>query len=614
MPRMDQVELASAIDGLSSGRQGRHVVVQFDRPLEPVERAQLERAGLNLLAYLGNQAFFASFSKAGVAADELSAMPFLSGVYSIEPSWKLDPRMAAGEVPDWAVVKTDLKRGRTVGVYVLFHPDIPLLTEGTSIARRHEGEVRSDLESVNGLVLELPLANVRALAAEDAVQWIEWPLPRLSEINDSNRAITEADIVQATPYGLDGSGVSVLVYDGGTARASHMDFQGRLTVRDTSGLSDHATHVGGTIGGAGAANSTYKGMAPGVTIESYGFEQEGGLQRGLPLHRSRRPGGGLRRGDQHVRRATSRTTRSARNIGAQRLPLRVGGRTTASTGGLIDAIVATAALGGPVPHRLGQRQRARRRRCDIEGYGDYYTTAPPACAKNHITVGALNSNDDSVTSFTSWGPTDDGRLKPDISAPGCQSGGDCGVTSCSSASDAAYTTQVRHVDGVAHGVRPVRAAAAGLPGPVPRRARLPQLDAQDPAGPHGRGHRQRRAGLPDGYGSVRDPAEPSTSCAPATSSRPRWTRARPTPYSCSSATDDPELKVTMAWDDAPGTPNVDPALVNDLDLRVFDPSSQRHYPWTLDPVQPRRPGRADPAPTASTTSSRCWSTNPAPGA
>ena len=34
---------------------------------------------------------------------------------------------------------------------------------------------------------------------------------------------------------------------------------------------------------------------------------------------------------------------------------------------------------------------------------------------------------------------------------------------------------------------------------------------------------------------------------------------------------DPELKVTVAWDDVPGTPNVDPALVNDLDLRVFDP-------------------------------------------
>lgn len=48
----------------------------------------------------------------------------------------------------------------------------------------------------------------------------------------------------------------------------------------------------------------------------------------------------------------------------------------------------------------------------------------------------------------------------------------------------------------------------------------------------------------------------------------------------------PELKITLAWDDAPGTPNVNPALVNDLDLVVLSPSSQRAYPWTLDPANP----------------------------
>ncbi|MEZ6083583.1 MAG: S8 family serine peptidase [Phycisphaerae bacterium] len=41
----------------------------------------------------------------------------------------------------------------------------------------------------------------------------------------------------------------------------------------------------------------------------------------------------------------------------------------------------------------------------------------------------VNSDDDSATFFSSWGPTDDGRLKPDISAPGCQNDGDGGVTS-----------------------------------------------------------------------------------------------------------------------------------------------------------------------------------------
>src|SRR4030095_10123387 len=95
-------------------------------------------------------------------------------------------------------------------------------------------------------------------------------------VNDSNRALVQANALQAAPYNLTGAGVKVLVYDGGTARASHQDFGGRLTVRDSSGLIDHATHVSATIGGSGAASGgTFKGMAPGVTIESYGFQYDG---------------------------------------------------------------------------------------------------------------------------------------------------------------------------------------------------------------------------------------------------------------------------------------------------------------------------------------------------
>ena len=54
---------------------------------------------------------------------------------------------------------------------------------------------------------------------------------------------------------------------------------------------------------------------------------------------------------------------------------------------------------------------------------------PPSTAKNVISVGAIDSNDSSMTDFSSWGPVDDGRLKPDVVATGCQSHGDNGVTS-----------------------------------------------------------------------------------------------------------------------------------------------------------------------------------------
>jgi hypothetical protein len=51
----------------------------------------------------------------------------------------------------------------------------------------------------------------------------------------------------------------------------------------------------------------------------------------------------------------------------------------------------------------------------------------------------------------------------------------------------------------------------------------------------------------------------------------------------------PRLTVTLAWDDPDGAPNADPALVNDLDLVLIDPSAGEHRPWVLDPLQPSLP-------------------------
>ena len=169
----------------------------------------------------------------------------------------------------------------TVGVYVMYHGDVALASTAFDVAERHGAVVRDELSSNNTLIIELPYDNLTALADEDAVQWIEWPLPPFSELNNSNRVITQADEAQTAPYNLDGSGVKVLVYDGGIARASHQDFMDfvaqRLSTHDNSGISDHSTHVAGTIGGDGSASGgTYRGMAPGVRMYSYGFQYSGG--------------------------------------------------------------------------------------------------------------------------------------------------------------------------------------------------------------------------------------------------------------------------------------------------------------------------------------------------
>ena len=84
-----------------------------------------------------------------------------------------------------------------------------------------------------------------------------------------NAAIsTGADRLWTSPYALTGAGVTIGLWDGGSGRATHQEFGGRLNVMDGSSPTNHATHVGGTLIASGA-NPAAKGMAPAATVKSY---------------------------------------------------------------------------------------------------------------------------------------------------------------------------------------------------------------------------------------------------------------------------------------------------------------------------------------------------------
>lgn len=561
----------------------RHLVVQFGRALLPAERSALEDAGLTLLAYVGSHAYFASTDPAALDAEAIAGLGVLTRAAEIDPITKLHPILTSGDTPTWAVVgPTDNGNDVVIGAYVMFHPDVTLETDATALMELYGAAVIDVLETVNGLVIELPMSAVYTLAEEDSVQWIEQALPRMSTNNAQNRALTQADLAQAAPYNLDGSGVSVLVYDGGTARSTHQDFGGRLTVHDSSGMISHATHVSGTVGGSGAASGgTNRGMAPGVTILSYGFEYDG---TGVFLYTN--PGD------------IETDYGAAIALGADISNNSIGTNTETNgfpcsyqgdygvTDNVIDSVVRGSVSNG-VPFRVvwaagNERQGSR---CDIEGYGDYYSTAPPAGAKNHLSIGALNANDDSMTTFSSWGPTDDGRMKPDFAAPGCQVGGDNGVTSCNSSSDTSYTvfcgTSMASPTTAGCAALVLEDFRAQFPGdPDPRNSTLKVLFAHNA--------QDRGNAGPDyqfGYGSIRvkdtidflrtgNFLEDSTDQGSAAA------------FVVQVAPGTPQLKITLAWDDYPGTPNSNPALVNDLDLVVRDPSGTQAFPWTLNPTSP----------------------------
>jgi hypothetical protein len=57
-------------------------------------------------------------------------------------------------------------------------------------------------------------------------------------------------------------------------------------------------------------------------------------------------------------------------------------------------------------------------------------------------------------------------------------------------------------------------------------------------------------------------------------------------YTADVAPGTPVFKATLAWDDPPAVPLANPALVNDLDLVLLDPSDNPHLAWTLNPLNP----------------------------
>lgn len=567
-----------------------HLVVGFSAPLTPQQRANLELTGIRLLAYLGDNAFFAVRARNKDLAPAPSAITPVADFQTIRREWKLHPRLVGGAPPDWAMVpmaadhanraqvseKNNVRTVLALAAYVLFHGDVALSPDGLNACTRHGAVVRDQLPSVNGLVIELPFAAVPNLAGEDVVQWIEPALPRMDVVNDNCRILTQADLVQAAPYGLDGTGVNVLLYDGGTAWPDHPDFGGRVVVRDASGLSSHATHVAGTVGGNGkASDGQYRGVAPGVAIQSYGFEYDGA---GVFLYSN--PGdieADYREAVQAYGAEIANNSIGA-NVARNGFPCELEG-SYGVTSAVIDAIVA-GSLGSPMRIVWAAGNERSSGRCG----NAYATISPPAPAKNHIAVGAVNSNDDSMSWFSSWGPTDDGRLRPDVVAPGCQANGDLGVRS--TGTDGGYAV----LCGTSMAAPAVTGVCALLlqdhkrlyPGtPLPTNAMLKAILVHTAA--------DLGAVGPDyqtGYGSVR--AREAIDLLRSGSFRQGiLSQGESKAFLVQVEPGTTSLKATIAWDDPAAAVNTIPALVNDLDLVAISPSgAQVHYPWTLDPANP----------------------------
>lgn len=568
---------------------GGHVVVVLDGIPDDLGRRRLQDGGMRLLAPLGGEAWFAVVDGAAPRTVD----PAIREVHPVQRSWKLHPLLAAGHVPPWSrVPPADGNATADMIVNVVLHGDIGL-DAAPALARRHGGRVENIVDVVHGAVLRVPVSAVGDLAGEDAVQWVEPPLPAWGPLLDQVRILTGANVVQAPPYDLDGSGVIVLVYDVAQADALHPDFGGRLTIgpSDTNGPFFHSTHVSGIIGGSGLDScGLFRGMAPAVNLLSYGFRSDA---RGTPMYTN--PGD---LADDYAEARALGADLANNSIGTN---LCVNGMNDPDrwdceftgdygvTSAVIDGIVADT-TGGPLRVVWAAGNERACDRCTGAGGADidgFHSVVPPSCAKNPLVVGAVESGNAAMTAFSSWGPCDDGRLKPEVVAPGCQSDGDGGVTST--------------VDGDGY------LALCGTSMAAPAVAGEQALLLQD----YRRRHRGKAEpnnalmkaiivhtaddwGVEDGYrgpdymsgfGMVR--FEEAVRFL-----RDGWfvqdtaTAGEVAAWHFEVGPENGPLRATLVWDDPPGVPNVEAALINDLDLRAVSPGGDIVYPWTLDGSTP----------------------------
>ncbi|XQE82840.1 S8 family peptidase [Streptomyces microflavus] len=206
-----------------------------------------------------------------------------------------------------------------------------------------------------------------------------------------DRSVAQIGAPEAWQAGFDGAGVKVAVLDTGVDE-THPDLKGvEIAQKDFSGSKNtvdhvgHGTHVASTVAGSGAKSGKHRGVAPGVKIldakvlDDEGSGADSGIIAGMQW---------------------------AADNGARIANLSLGGEDTAEHDPLEAAVDRISADSGILFVIAAGN----------EGPGSS-TIGSPGSAASALTVAAVDRKD-RIADFSSTGPTADGSLKPDITAPG----------------------------------------------------------------------------------------------------------------------------------------------------------------------------------------------------
>jgi autotransporter-associated beta strand protein len=315
-----------------------------------------------------------------------------------------------------------------------------------------------------GKAMGLPLRREKPGGGVQELIDFEGEKPVYLETKNANAAIsTAANLVRTSPYMLDGSGLTVGVWDAAGGRPTHQEFatDSRLTNMNGTAMNYHSMHVAGTIAALGV-DALSRGMANNARINSYDWNSDisemgtagatAAGQTATKLYLSNHSYGTADGWDGNTWTGTGTDQNaydsdfgqyssgaSSMDSTAYNTPYFLSFWAAGNDRSNNPSTNSQVVIGGvtvsynPAIHPQG----------DGIYRGGYETISYRSTAKNILTIGAVNDAVTSsvrdlakatIASLSSTGPTDDGRIKPDLVANGV------GLKSTYETSDTAYGT------------------------------------------------------------------------------------------------------------------------------------------------------------------------------
>lgn len=222
---------------------------------------QLKNAGITLLDYIPENAYTAIVQ--GEPGRDVLEAAGARAILELKPEQKVQPALLDLNLPPHAIREPG-KLDVRISYVKTMAPD--------SVLKELESQqiqlLSDDLAAYQIVEARVAIDGLLALAGLPWVQYIEAVPPPEELLNDKSEAATRANILASALPGqrqLTGEGVTIGIGDSGNL-LEHIDVSTRLVSYDPESSYWHGLHVAGTSAGGGIMNEKYKGYAARASI------------------------------------------------------------------------------------------------------------------------------------------------------------------------------------------------------------------------------------------------------------------------------------------------------------------------------------------------------------